>query len=952
MQAISRLLRLVVISLSVIVCATTVFGSRGGNELLTPAEQLWLEENRSRIVLAVETAYPPFVFLDSNKQPSGLAHDYLLLLQSKLGVQFKQKQFSSLESIFAEVRAGEVQIVNAVTKTPERSEFLLFTEPFISVPNVILVRGDQARQMVEKDLAGLKVSLVKSYAITEHLSKLQPGLKIDLVSDDLSALLNVSSGHSDAAVVDLATASYLISSKGITGLRVAGEASFGIHLSLAVPNSEPELYGILQKSLQSITKEEGLEIHSRWIHLHEKDILTAREILIGTAILLLVVLGIVAATLVWRRTLQRQIALRTAELVREKEALRLREEHHRTLLQTAMSGILLLDSEGRLLEINSSYCTMSGYSEAELLAMNIADLEAMETAADVAARIEKIMKRGGDRFESRHRRKDGSIYDVEVSVQCRPAEGGQFVVFLHDISERKRADKQVRLQANIIDNSPVIAAYHDSDLNVVWVNRAYQEATGLSLEEVRGRKCYQVWNLSEPCRGCPVITAIETGENAAAELTPDNQNHWPETQGYWFSQASPVWDEHGTVIGALEFAIDITERKHAEDEKLKLESQLQQAQKVEAVGRLAGGVAHDFNNMLSVILGHTEMALMRMDQNQPLYSSIAEIRKAAQRSADLTRQLLAFARKQTITPKAINLNETVAGMLTMLQRLIGENTQLTWQPATNLWPVMMDCSQVDQIMANLCVNARDAIADVGRIIIETGNCSIDEYYCTIHPYASPGEYVKVTVGDDGKGMDPETLEHIFEPFFTTKGVGEGTGLGLATVYGIVRQNNGFINVYSEPGTGTTFTIYLPRYQGETGEAPQEGAAEPSRRGHETILLVEDEAQILEMTALILTELGYRVLKANSPGEALQLARDYSGEIDLLITDVIMPEMNGRDLANNLRSSYPQMQRLFMSGYTADIIAHHGVLGAGVHFIQKPFQLNVLAAKLREVLDGV
>lgn len=418
---------------------------------------------------------------------------------------------------------------------------------------------------------------------------------------------------------------------------------------------------------------------------------------------------------------------------------------------------------------------------------------------------------------------------------------------------------------------------------------------------------------------------------------------WSQAKPERMPDGGTLW--HGIIS-------DITERKLAEEEKNKLEGQLQQAQKIEAVGRLAGGVAHDFNNMLSVILGHTEMALIRLEPSQSLYSSLSEIRKAAQRSSDLTRQLLAFARKQTVSPKVINLNETMAGMFSMLQRLIGENMQLTWQPATNLWPVKMDCSQVDQIMANLCVNARDAITDVGKVIIETKNCSIDENYCKTHTYASPGEYVKIVVSDDGKGMDKETIDHIFEPFYTTKGPGEGTGLGLATVYGIVRQNNGFINVYSEPGTGTTFTIYLPRYKGETEEAQQEVAAESFRRGHETILLVEDEEQILEMTALILTELGYRVLKADSPGEALRLALDYSSEIDLLITDVIMPEMNGRDLANNLFATYPQLKCLFMSGYTADIIAHHGVLEEGVQFIQKPFRINDLAAKLREILDGV
>ena len=415
--------------------------------------------------------------------------------------------------------------------------------------------------------------------------------------------------------------------------------------------------------------------------------------------------------------------------------------------------------------------------------------------------------------------------------------------------------------------------------------------------------------------------------------------------GWW---CKAVLDEEGRVTGGLSTARDITESKLAEDERVKLEGQLHQAQKMESIGRLAGGIAHDFNNMLSVILGHAEITLMRIDPNQPVYTSLKEISRAAERSADLTRQLLGFARKQPVAPEVIDLNESLAGLLSMLQRLIGENIQISWKPGSNLWSVMMDSSQIDQIMANLCVNARDAITDLGTISIATENCSIED--SNSNPsYVSPGDYVRILVSDTGPGMDEATLEHIFEPFFTTKGIGEGTGLGLATVYGIVKQNNGFINVWSEPGAGTTFTLYFPRHQGAVEQAVEKGV-KLIQQGRETILLVEDEPAILEMTAMILTELGYNVLKAVTASDAIRMAREHGGEIDLLLSDVIMPEMNGRDLANNLHFSYPEMKRLFMSGYTADIISSHGVLYGGIHFIQKPFQLSVLAAKLREVLD--
>jgi len=395
----------------------------------------------------------------------------------------------------------------------------------------------------------------------------------------------------------------------------------------------------------------------------------------------------------------------------------------------------------------------------------------------------------------------------------------------------------------------------------------------------------------------------------------------------------------------------IEERKRAEEERERLQSQLAQAQKMESVGRLAGGVAHDFNNMLSVILGHTELAMDAMSPSDPLLADLQEIRKAAERSADLTRQLLAFARKQTVAPKVLDLNETVEGTLKMLRRLIGEDIELSWLPGENVAPVKMDPSQIDQILANLCVNARDAIGDTGKVIIETGAAMFDEAYCAEYADVVPGEYAMMAVSDDGCGMSPEMQAHLFEPFFTTKEVGKGTGLGLATVYGIVKQNNGFINVYSEPGHGTTFRIYFPRYTGKVESVQKEGAAEPSVRGRETVLLVEDEPAILRLTTRILGDLGYTVAPASTPGEAIRLAAAHSGEIHLLITDVVMPEMNGRDLAKNLLSMYPGMKRLFMSGYTASVIAHRGVLDEGVHFIQKPFSKRDLAAKVREALDS-
>ncbi|MFP4349068.1 MAG: ATP-binding protein, partial [Desulfococcaceae bacterium] len=420
----------------------------------------------------------------------------------------------------------------------------------------------------------------------------------------------------------------------------------------------------------------------------------------------------------------------------------------------------------------------------------------------------------------------------------------------------------------------------------------------------------------------------------------------------WLDSALiPIFDDNGDIEYLTVVSADTSRRKEDEEERNRLEGRLRQAQKMEAIGRLAGGVAHDFNNMLSVILGNTEMVMDELDAAHPLHDHLKEIQNAGLRSTNVVRQLLAFARKQTIAPKVLDLNETVEEMLKMLRRLIGEDIDLSWRPSSNLWSIHIDPAQVDQILANLTVNARDAISDVGKLTIETGNVVFDKAYCENNPGFIPGDFVLLAVSDDGCGMDKETRENVFEPFFTTKEVGKGTGLGLATVFGIVKQNNGFINVYSEPNQGTSFRIYLPRYSAPVEQVREQNQTEQISSENETILLVEDEPSILKMTKMMLERLGYQVVGARTPGEAIQLARAHVGDIRLLLTDVVMPEMNGRDLAENILSMYPNLKRLFMSGYTANVIAHHGVLDEGVNFIQKPFSRKDLGAKIREALDN-
>jgi two-component system cell cycle sensor histidine kinase/response regulator CckA len=521
-----------------------------------------------------------------------------------------------------------------------------------------------------------------------------------------------------------------------------------------------------------------------------------------------------------------------------------------------------------------------------------------------------------------------------------------------DITERKKAEEELSRREEwlrlFIDNAPAALAMFDREMRFMNASRRWLKDVGMEDRDLRGLSHYEVFpETSERWRD-----AHRRGLAGEVVQAEDDILQGAGRPTRWLRwEVHPWHDATGQTAGIVVFSEDITERKRAEEDTAKLAAQLQQAQKMESVGRLAGGVAHDFNNMLGVILGNVEIALDQIDPAQPLYDGLKEIQNAGKRSADLTRQLLAFARKQNIAPKVLDLNDTIAGMLKMLKRMIGENICLNWLPSENLWPVMMDPSQLDQTLANLCVNARDAIHDTGTIAIKTRNCVLDEEFCGSHAGCVPGEYVQLTVSDDGCGMDEETLSHIFEPFFTTKGAGVGTGLGLSTVYGAIKQDNGFIYVDSAPGPGTTITIYLPRHRdkAEVRQAWLEVAG-PSVYGQGTILLVEDEPALLKLVATMLQKHGYTVMAASTPGEAIRLAREHPGEIHLLMTDVIMPEINGRDLAEKLLSLYPNLKRLFMSGYTAEVIAHQGVLEEGVGFIQKPFTAQSLADKVKEVLD--
>lgn len=615
-------------------------------------------------------------------------------------------------------------------------------------------------------------------------------------------------------------------------------------------------------------------------------------------------------------------------------------------------------SDLTFVDVNDAFLATLGVTREQVIGKTAVDLGLFPNPDEQLAAARELLNRGSFRdHEIKVHCRNGEALDGLFSGEVILSRGKPFVLtVMIDITARKRAEDSLReSQARfreLVSQSPLSIQIFDPSGKVVQVNGAFEKMWGVTLDRFEGYNILRDPEL-ERLGLIPLMQKAFSGEVVefpvvefdAKVAVAEGRKRVVQTIAY------PIRDQSGAIREVTVVHQDVTDRVKAEQERSLLTAQLQQAQKMESVGRLAGGVAHDFNNMLGVIIGHADLAMAGTGPAHPLYGDLTEIRKAAERSANLTRQLLAFARKQTVSPRVVDLNEVVGGMLKMLRRLIGEDISLEWHPGQSLWTTRMDPSQVDQILANLCVNARDAINGTGRIEIETANCVLGQDFCAVHAGAVPGEYVRLAVSDSGCGMSAEVLAHVFEPFFTTKPVGSGTGLGLATVYGAVKQNNGFVEVASAPGKGARFTVFLPRHTEKAVSVTSEGGSGPGAHAGETILVVEDEPAILQLTRTILGMQGYKVLTAATPGEAIQIAREHPGEIHLLLTDVVMPEMNGRELAKNLLKVYPNMKRVFMSGYTADVIAHHGVLEEGVMFVEKPCTAKDLAAKVREALDA-
>ncbi|MCJ8500123.1 hybrid sensor histidine kinase/response regulator [Desulfatitalea alkaliphila] len=645
---------------------------------------------------------------------------------------------------------------------------------------------------------------------------------------------------------------------------------------------------------------------------------------------------------------------RIAELQRENELLQNALTLRKLAIEAAEFGIWDYNPMTGATSFCPRWKSMLGFENDERPStyVTIRELLHPEDDRQVSCVIDDFLKNPEEllSLKCRFRSKNGDWRWIQSKgkVSAKEADGNisRIVGVYFDITERQMLEIDLRTTRFSFDNASIGIYRIASDARIIEINRQAAMNLGYTIEEMRNMSLFDI---------DPNITSEEWKALWQALLRQGadsfERSHLRKDGTEMPVEITSQLLEYDGQQFAISFVMDISGRKAAETEKEKLQKQLLQSQKMESIGHLAGGIAHDFNNTLSVIVGNSELAMRNPTVDKVAQRHLEQILSAAFRSSELVKQLLAFARKQTIKPIVLDINDTISEMLNMLHRLIGENIELTWLPCKEACRVMLDPSQIDQILANLVVNAKDAIDGGGTITIETERVEVKGTYREQRLWLKPGNYIMLSVSDNGCGMDKETQQRIFDPFFSTKAVGRGTGLGLATVYGIVKQNNGFLSVYSEINHGTSFKIYIPATEMPLRAIESGSELEKPSNGGETVLVVEDDAGILEFVEAILGEFGYTVVTAKTPHQAINRALAMAPSIDLVLTDVVMPMMNGRELSKRLEEIIPGIKCLYMSGYTANVIAHHGVLDEGVNFISKPFAGNDLARKVRQALDA-
>lgn len=902
----------------------------------------------SNEIKVVASVYEPFVFYENGKL-LGLDIDLLDMICRSNNLKYTI-QIVPFQDVLTMLKEGRADIgIGAIYVTEDRKRFMSFTSPYLKTGLVYVIRADM---QLNDDLSDKKIGVKKratGETIARGLAKKFRNLKVipfESTEESLNALMD---GRVDIVLNDYINTTALMHEKYRGRFKIK-KGFLGLpqfltqdYIAIAVNKQRPDLLRHFDNTLKEITSsgimERALE---RWPEIHTLP--DYRKFI--TYGLLIIISGILLSIGIFRYYKKRKLY----QLMYESE------QRYRAITEYSPDAVITANSDGSIILVNRSVQNIFGYSTEELVGKPITMLMPDVCKQEHIVGFNRFIKTGrpylvGRTYETIGKRKDGSEFPVELSLSTWQIEHKRFFTgIVRDITERKKAEKRLIDSENrfrsVIESAPNPITIHCDDGSIVLVNRRFTEITGYSLNDINTFERFAEHAFPDPEYRNKMMEKYKEIFNIESPLEHGEDINITCSDGsvrIWNIQSSPIgiWNDKKAVMCV---ARDVTEHR-------RLEEQFRQAQRMEVIGRFTGGIAHDFNNYLTAITGFSQLALMQMDNDHPARQHIETVLNSAEKASSLTRQLLAFSRRQIIQPQVVNLNAIITDMTKMIKRIIGEDIQLRLILDPKLWNVKVDPAQIEQVVMNLVSNARDAMPDGGVLTIQTANTLLDEEYAKKHISVVPGKYVMMAVEDTGVGMTNEVKAHIFEPFFTTKKLGKGTGLGLATVYGIVKQSGGNIWVYSEQGQGTTFKIYFPKTtEGITSYTMVE-KTDAIAHGSETVLVVEDNKEVREFITTVLKGIGYTVFEAQDGIEALSICSEKKGEIDLIITDVVMPNLSGDKLAIRIRELYPHIKILYMSGYADNIITEKGILKEGINYLQKPLTAVTLAKTVRRVLDS-
>lgn len=901
-------------------------------------------EGEIRVVAAL---YEPFVFYENGKL-TGFDIDLLDIIchSNKLNYTI---QIVSFQEALNMLKDGKADVgIGAIYVTQERKKFINFTTAYLKTGLVYVIRAEADW---DGSLSNKKVGvkrLATGETLAKELSKRFANLSVipfNSTEESIDALVD---GRVDVVINDYLNTESLMHERYRGRIKIkkglAGFPELLTHdsIAIAISKQRSDLLKHFNDSLNEI-KRSGMfdSLSDHWPSIHT---LPDFRRYLGYGLSSLA--GILFLFMLTFRFYRKRQAYR---LLQESQ------ERYRAITEHSPDAIITADSKGDIILANNSATSIFGYSKDELIGKPVTILMPESCRQEHLAGFERFLKTGkprliGKTYETMGKRRDGTEFPVELSLSSWQVKGERFfTAIIRDITERKKAEERLNESENrfrsVIDNAPNPAMIHCDDGSVVFVNRRFTEITGYTLQEIKTFDRFVERVFPDQKYREEMRRRYEEILNADSAIIHGEDIKITSSDGsmrLWNMQSAPIgiWNDRKAVLCV---ARDVTEHR-------RLEEQLRQAQKMEVIGRFTGGIAHDFNNYLTAITGFSQLALLQIGDH-PVRESLENVLKAAEKASGLTRQLLAFGRRQILRPEVVNLNDIVTDMTKMIRRIIGEDIELRQSLDPMLWNVKVDVGQLEQVIMNLVSNARDAMPDGGVLTIQTANAFLDEEYAARHTSVIPGEYVMIAIEDTGIGMTEEVKSRIFEPFFTTKELGKGTGLGLATVYGIVKQSSGNIWVYSEPNEGTTFKIYLPRAQEEKTITASVDKIEGLPRGIEGILVVEDNKEVREFIVRVLKELGYNTHEASDGVEAVEILKTKGNEINLVLTDVMMPNMRGDRLAEKIKEDYPDIKVLFMSGYADNIITNRGILKNGINYLQKPLTAMALAQTVRRVLDS-